>query len=156
MSSPTLASFQATDGTGLWELTSAGVRVNGELWRFTDHSSIVCVTNPGHVMHGSRVVEEEDDGFGDIAALAVLQSGGGLRNAALARWALGGPSVSVESTTVERPGTVQLSINGLARPRDRNCSLRYREDGRYVQADEVRRFADATRAAISEYRRKWA
>ena len=26
MTSPTLASFTATDGTGLWEVTSAGIR----------------------------------------------------------------------------------------------------------------------------------
>lgn len=46
MTSPTLASFTATDGTGLWEVTSAGIRVNGKLYRFTDRSFVVCAVTP--------------------------------------------------------------------------------------------------------------
>lgn len=155
MGSPVLASFTATDGTGLWEVTAAGIRVNGELWRFTDRSSVICVTTPGRTLRGTRVVKEKDDGFGDIAALAVLQQTGSLGNAALAKWALGGSSTHVETVCDDQPGTVQLSINGLNRPRARGVSLRYREDGPHVQATEVRHFADTTREAIRTYRARW-
>lgn len=156
MASPTLASFTATDGSGLWEVTAAGIRVNGELWRFTDHSSVICAVTPGHIERGTRVVEEEDDGFGDLAALAVLQETGSVGDAALARWALGGPSTRVESSTQEVPGTAQLVINGLERPRDRDCSLRYREDGRMIQASEIEAFGAAAHAAVGAFRERWS
>ena len=127
MTSPTLASFTATDGTGLWEVTSAGIRVNGELYRFTDRSFVV----------------------------AVLQETGSLTDATLARWALGGSSVRIETDKREICGNAQLTIGGLQRPRKRDCSLRYREDGRWIQADEIRAFGDAAHKAINAYRERW-
>ena len=108
MTSPTLASFTATDGTGLWEVTSAGIRVNGKLYRFTDRSFVVCAVTPGRTERSTNLIEEEDDGFG-----------------------------------------------GLQRPRKRDCSLRYREDGRWIQADEIRAFGDAAHKAINAYRERW-
>lgn len=154
MTSLALASFTATDGTGLWEVTSAGIRVNGELYRFTDRSFVVCAVTPGHTERSSRLVEE-DDGFGDLAALAVLQETGSLGDAALARWALGGSSVRVETDKREIAGTAQLTIGSLQRPRKRDCSLRYREDGRWIQADEIRAFGDAAHKAVNAYRERW-
>lgn len=103
MTSPTLASFTATDGTGLWEVTSAGIRVDGELYRFTGRSFVVCAVTPGRTERSTNLIEEEDDGFGDLAALAVLQETGSLTDAALARWALGGSSVRVETDKREVP-----------------------------------------------------
>lgn len=155
MTSPTLASFTATDGTGLWEVTSAGIRVNGELYRFTDHSFVVCAVTPGRTEHSTNIVEEEDDGFGDLAALAVLQETGSLTDAALARWALGGPRMSVETDKREISGTAQLSIGGLQHPRKRDCSLRYREDGRWIQAREIQAFGAAAHKAVNAYREIW-
>ena len=155
MTSPTLASFTATDGTGLWEVTSAGIRVNGELYRFTDRSSVICAVTPGHTERSTNIIEEEDDGFGDLAALAVLQETGSLTDAALAHWALGGSSVRVETNKREIAGTAQLTIGGLQRPRKRDCSLRYREDGRWIQADEIRTFGDAAHKAVKAYSERW-
>lgn len=155
MTSPTIASFTAIDGTGLWEVTSAGIRVNGELYRFTDRSFVVCAVTPGHTERSTNIIEEEDDGFGDLAALAVLQETGSLTDAALAHWALGGPSVRVETGRREIAGTAQLTIGGLQRPRKRDCSLRYREDGRWIQADEIRAFGDAAHKAVKAYREMW-
>ena len=60
-----------------------------------------------------------------------------------------------QTYTQEFAGTIRLSINGLSRPRDRNCSLRYREDGLQVQADAVQAFADAVLAAINDFRSRW-
>lgn len=154
MTSPTLASFTATDGTGLWEVTSAGIRVDGELYRFTDRSFVVCAVTPGRTERSTNLIEE-DDGFGDLAALAVLQETGSLADAALAHWALGGPRVSVETNKREISGTAQLTIGGLQRPRKRDCSLRYREDGRRIQADEIRVFDDAAHKAVNAYREIW-
>lgn len=155
MAATVYAQFTARDGSGLWEVTSAGVRVNGELWRWTDHSSVVCAITPGHTERSSRLVEEPDDGFGALAALAVYQETGSLSDAGLAAWALGGSTVRTEVSARECPGTIQLSINGLRRPRDLDCSLRYREDGRWVQAEAVQAFADAVRAAIRAHRARW-
>lgn len=155
MTSPTLASFTATDGTGLWEVTSAGIRVNGELYRFTDRSFVVCAVTPGRTERSTNLIEEEDDGFGDLAALAVFQETGSLTDAALARWALGGSSVRVETDKREVPGTAQFTIGGLQRPRKRDCSLRYREDGRWIQAREIQAFGDAAHKAVNAYRERW-
>lgn len=109
MTSPTLASFTATDGTGLWEVTSAGIRVNGELYRFTDRSFVVCAVTPGRTERSTNLIEEEDDGLGDLAALDVLQETGSLTDAALARWALGGSSVRVETDQAGRFAEVPSS-----------------------------------------------
>ena len=46
-----------------------------------------------------------------------------------------------------------LSIGHLRRGRDANLSLRYREDGRWVQVGAIQHFADITLAAINAYRR---
>ena len=83
------------------------------------------------------------------------RSPGSLTDAALARWALGGSSVRVETDKREVPGTAQLTIGGLQRPRKRDCSLRYREDGRWIQADEIRVFGDAAHKAVNAYREIW-
>lgn len=155
MTSSTLASFTATDGTGLWEVTSAGICVNGELYRFTEHSFVVCAVTPGHTEHSANLVEEKDDGFGDLAALAVLQETGSLTDAALAHWALDGSSVRIETKTWKISGTAQLTIGGLQRPRDLDCTLRYREDGRWIQADEIRAFGNAAHKAIKAFRESW-
>lgn len=45
-----------------------------------------------------------------------------------------------------------LSIGHLRRGRDANLSLRYREDGRWVQVGAIQHFADITLAAINAYR----
>lgn len=95
---------------------------------------------------------EEDDGFGLWAALAVYQETGSLADAGLAAWALGGPSIETHIDTREIPGNVTLSIGHLRRGRDANLSLRYREDGRWVQVGAIQHFADITLAAINAYR----
>lgn len=154
MAAEVLARFTARDGSGVWEVTSAGIRVNGELWRFTNRSSVVCAITPGRSETRTRQVEE-DDGFGALAAAAVYQETGSLSDAGLAAWALGGTTVRTEVERREVAGTIRLAINGLSRPRERNCSLRYREDARWVQADAVQSFADAALAAISAYRARW-
>lgn len=154
MAAEVLARFTARDGSGVWEVTSAGIRVNGELWRFTNRSSVVCAITPGRSETRTRQVEE-DDGFGALAAAAVYQETGSLSDAGLAAWALGGTTVRTEVERREVAGAIRLAINGLSRPRERNCSLRYREDARWVQADAVQSFADAALAAISAYRARW-
>lgn len=45
-----------------------------------------------------------------------------------------------------------LSIGHLRIGRDKDLSLRYREDGRWVQVDAIQHFADVTLAAINAYR----
>ena len=117
MTDHALASFEAKDGTGRWEVFT---------W--------------------------EDDGFGLWAALAVYQETGSLADAGLAAWALGGPSIETHIDTREIPGNVTLSIGHLRRGRDANLSLRYREDGRWVQVGAIQHFADITLAAITAYR----
>lgn len=156
MTSPTLASFTATDGTGLWEVTSAGIRVDGELYRFTGRSFVVCAVTPGRTERSTNLIEEEDDGFGDLAALAVLQETGSLTDAALARWALGGSSVRVETDKPGGSGNRSAYHRWLAASAQaRLGSLRYREDGRWIQADEIRVFGDAAHKAINAYRERW-
>lgn len=155
MAAKVLARFTARDGSGDWEVTTAGIRVNGELWRFTNRSSIVCTITPGRSETVTRQVEEQDD-FGLLAGLAVYQETGSLSDAGLAAWALGGTTVRTQVERREIAGTIQLSINGLNRSRERNCSLRYREDRRWVQADAVQAFANAARAAIHAHRARWA
>ena len=91
-------------------------------------------------------------GFGLWAALAVYQETGSLTDAGLAAWALGGPSIETHIDTREIPGNVTLSIGHLRRGRDANLSLRYREDGRWVQVGAIQHFADITLAAINAYR----
>ena len=91
-------------------------------------------------------------GFGLWAALAVYQETGSLADAGLAAWALGGPSIETHIDTREIPGNVTLSVGHLRRGRDANLSLRYREDGRWVQVGAIQHFADITLAAINAYR----
>lgn len=147
-----LASFRATDGSGVWELYSWGISVGGQKYYFTGQSHIVSTGVPGRTERHTQLVEGEDDGFGLWAALAVYQETGSLRDAGLAAWALGGPDVRVQAENRQIPGNVQLSIGGLRLGRQRDVSLRYREDGRWVQVDAIQRFADATLAAIKAYR----
>ncbi len=151
MTAQVYARFMARDGSGLWEVTSAGIQVQGELWRFTPTLSVICAITPGHTETHTKVTEE-NDGFGAWAALAVYQETQSLKDAGLAAWALGGKQTYVDVEHREISGTIQLSINGLDRPREFNCSLRYREEGRWVQADAVQAFANATKKAIGEYR----
>lgn len=153
MAATVYAQFMARDGSGLWEVTSAGIIVNGELWRFSDSSSVICAITPGHTETHTSVTEE-DDGFGAWAALAVYQETGSVKDAGLAAWALGGKQTYTNVEHREISGTIQLSINGLDRPRESNCSLRYREEGRWIQADAVQAFANATKRAIGEYRER--
>ena len=144
-----LARFQAKDGTGTWEVFTWGIAVNGERYHFTRQSHIVCAGLPGRTERR----EEKDDGFGAMAALAVYQETGSLSDAGLAAWALGGSSISTHVETREIPGNVTLSIGHLRIGRDRNLSLRYREDGRWVQVGAIQHFADVTLAAINAYRK---
>ena len=152
MTSEVLASFTARDGSGLWELTGAGVRVDGRLYRFTDTSFVICAITPGRTEQSTRVIEE-DDGFGTLAGLAVLQETGSLRDAALAAWALGGPTTSVKAERREVAGTAQLTIGNLRDLRSTR-DLRYREDGRHVQEAALRRFATAAKRAINDHRER--
>ena len=78
MAGSALASFTARDGSGLWEVTGAGIRVDGRLWRFTDTSFAICAVTPGRSQRQTRVVEERD-GFGAWAGLAVLRQPQGRR-----------------------------------------------------------------------------
>ena len=129
MTDHALASFEAKDGTGRWEVFTWGIIANGQRYHFTKQSHIVCAGLPGRTeKHVYQT--EEDDGFGLWAALAVYQETGSLADAGLAAWALGGPSIG----------------------RDANLSLRYREDGRWVQVGAIQHFADITLAAITAYR----
>ena len=75
-----------------------------------------------------------------------------ISDAGLAAWALGGSSIRTHIDTREIPGNVTLSIGHLRIGRDRNRSLRYREDGRWVQVGAIQHFADVTLAAINAYR----
>ena len=128
MTDHALASFEAKDGTGRWEVFTWGIIANGQRYHFTKQSHIVCAGLPGRTeKHVYQT--EEDDGFGLWAALAVYQETGSLADAGLAAWALGGPSIETHIDTREIPGNVTLSIGHLRRGRDANLSLRYREDG---------------------------
>lgn len=147
-----LARFQAKDGTGTWEVFAWGIAVNGERYHFTRQSHIVCAGLPGRTERRVYQTEEKDDGFGAMAALAVYQETGSLSDAGLAAWALGGSSIRTHIDTREIPGNVTLSIGHLRIGRSRGHSLRYREDGRWVQVDAIQHFADATLAAIRAYR----
>ena len=148
-----LARFQAKDGTGTWEVFAWGIAVNGERYYFTRQSHIVCAGLPGRTERHVYQTEEKDDGFGAMAALAVYQETGSLSDAGLAAWALGGSSISTHVETREIPGNVTLSIGHLRVGRNRNLSLRYREDGRWVQVGAIQHFADVTLAAINAYRK---
>ena len=149
-----LATFTAKDGTGLWEVFPWGLRVGGTCYHFTKRSHIVCAGTGGRTEWQSRLVEDEDDGFGTLAALAVYQETGSLTDAGLAAWALGGSSVRTEVTTKEVPGNVTLSIGHLRIGRSDELALRYREDGRWVQVDAIQHFATITKAAITAYRER--
>ena len=151
MTDHALASFEAKDGTGRWEVFTWGIIANGQRYHFTKQSHIVCAGLPGRTeKHVYQT--EEDDGFGLWAALAVYQETGSLADAGLAAWALGGPSIETNIDKREIPGNVTLSIGHLRRGRDANLSLRYREDGRWVQVGAIQHFADITLAAITAYR----
>lgn len=76
MAAEVLGHLMARDGSGLWEVTHAGIHVNGKLWRFTERSSVVCAITPGHTETHTELVENPDDGFGALAALAVYQETG--------------------------------------------------------------------------------
>ena len=149
----TLASFVANDGSGLWEVLPTGVRVGGRFYHFTDTAHIVSCGLPGrterHVHH-----VEEDSGPALWEALAVYWETGSLSDAGLTAWALGGTSVCTEIEERVVPGSVQLSIGGLAQGRRRDLSLRYREDGRWVQVDAIQHFATVTLYAIRAYRNR--
>lgn len=147
-----LASFEAKDGTGRWEVFTWGIIANGQRYYFTKRSHIVCAGLPGRTERHVYQTEEDDD-FGLWAALAVYQETGSLTDAGLAAWALGGTSIETHIDTREIPGNVTLSIGHLRRGRDANLSLRYREDGRWVQVGAIQHFADTTLAAINAYRR---
>ena len=89
MTDHALASFEAKDGTGRWEVFTWGIIANGQRYHFTKQSHIVCAGLPGRTeKHVYQT--EEDDGFGLWAALAVYQETGSLADAGLAAWALGG------------------------------------------------------------------
>lgn len=152
MAGPVLASFTANDGSGLWEVTPEGVRVGGTFYRFTDTAHIVQCGTQGRTERHTREVEDDDD-LALWQALAVYWETGSLRDAGLAAWALG--IVGTTTTEVEHrliPGTVQLSIGGLALGAESDVSLRYREDGLHVQVDAIQHFADVALAAIKAYR----
>ena len=72
MTDHALASFEAKDGTGRWEVFTWGIIANGQRYHFTKQSHIVCAGLPGRTeKHVYQT--EEDDGFGLWAALAVYQ-----------------------------------------------------------------------------------
>lgn len=152
MTDQALASFEAKDGTGTWEVFTWGLIVGGERYHFTKQSHIVCAGLPGRTEKRVYQTEEEDDGFGAIAALAVYQETGSLTDAGLAAWALGGSRVRTNIDIREIPGNVTLSIGHLRIGRHKDLSLRYREDGRWVQVGIIQHFADAALAAIRVYR----
>ena len=103
MTDHALASFEAKDGTGRWEVFTWGIIANGQRYHFTKQSHIVCAGLPGRTeKHVYQT--EEDDGFGLWAALAVYQETGSLADAGLAAWALGGPSIETHIDTREIPG----------------------------------------------------
>ena len=120
MTDHALASFEAKDGTGRWEVFTWGIIANGQRYHFTKQSHIVCAGLPGRTeKHVYQT--EEDDGFGLWAALAVYQETGSLADAGLAAWALGSlPSIETHIDTREIPGNVTLSIGHLRRGRDAN------------------------------------
>lgn len=71
MTDHALASFEAKDGTGRWEVFTWGIIANGQRYHFTKQSHIVCAGLPGRTeKHVYQT--EEDDGFGLWAALARL------------------------------------------------------------------------------------
>ena len=75
MTDHALASFEAKDGTGRWEVFTWGIIANGQRYHFTKQSHIVCAGLPGRTeKHVYQT--EEDDGFGLWAALAVYQETG--------------------------------------------------------------------------------
>ena len=83
MTDHALASFEAKDGTGRWEVFTWGIIANGQRYHFTKQSHIVCAGLPGRTeKHVYQT--EEDDGFGLWAALAVYQETGSLADAGLA------------------------------------------------------------------------
>lgn len=148
---PCLARFEATNGSGLWEVYPWGLKVGGASYEFTCTSHIVHSGTQGRSFRSTRLVEEQDD-FGLWAALAVYQETGSWEDAGLAAWALGDTTVTPVVETHKIPGNVTLSIGGLRRGDNLNISLRYREDGQWVQADALQQFADVCLAAIRAYR----
>ena len=125
MTDHALASFEAKDGTGRWEVFTWGIIANGQRYHFTKQSHIVCAGLPGRTeKHVYQT--EEDDGFGLWAALAVYQETGSLTDAGLAAWALGGSSIETHIDTREIPGNVTLYRALAPRPRCQP-SLRYRD-----------------------------
>lgn len=117
MTDHALASFEAKDGTGRWEVFTWGIIANGQRYHFTKQSHIVCAGLPGRTeKHVYQT--EEDDGFGLWAALAVYQETGQPYRRGARCLALGGPSIETHIDTREIPGNVTLSIGHLRRGRD--------------------------------------
>lgn len=146
-----LARFKATNGSGFWEVYPWGLKVGGASYEFTPTSHIVHSGTQGRSYRSTRLVEEQDD-FGLWAALAVYQETGSWEDAGLAAWALGDTTVTPVVETHKIPGNVTLSIGGLRQGDNPDASLRYREDGQWVQADAIQQFADVCLAAIKAYR----
>lgn len=131
MAAKVLARFTARDGSGEWVVTTAGIRVGGALWRFTDHSSVVCAIIPGHDETHAWQYEEDDD-LGLWVALAVYQETGSLTDAGLTAWVLDGKRVRTEVEHREIAGSIRLTINGVSASRQRNRSVCYVEEGRQL------------------------
>ncbi len=149
-----LARFKANNGTGVWGVFPSGVRVGGEFYRFTDTSHITCCGTQGRTERRVSQVQGEGDCTNLFQALAVYWETGDWVAAGLTAWVFDDdePETRVEDRVI--PGNVQLSIGGLSCSTNRDASLRYREDGRWVQVDAIQRFADATLAAIRAYRNR--
>ncbi len=147
-----LATFQANNGTGLWEVFTWGLRVGGSIYHFTKDSFVVsCGTQERTETHIEWV--EEDDDFAFWAALVTYQETGSWRDAGLAGWSLGGSSLNEQITHKLVSGNVQLSIGNLSDGRQHDLNLRYREDGAQVQVDAIGHFATVTLHVIDHYRK---
>lgn len=71
MTDHALASFEAKDGTGRWEVFTWGIIANGQRYHFTKQSHIVCAGLPGRTeKHVYQT--EEDDGFGAVGGACRL------------------------------------------------------------------------------------
>ena len=115
MTDHALASFEAKDGTGRWEVFTWGIIANGQRYHFTKQSHIVCAGLPGRTeKHVYQT--EEDDGFGLWAALAVYQETGSLADAGLAAWLA---PYRIRSYSASEP----LPCHGAQRPCERNPPL---------------------------------
>ena len=64
-----LASFEAKDGTGRWEVFTWGIIANGQRYYFTKRSHIVCAGLPGRTEKHVYQTEEDDDFVGGARRL---------------------------------------------------------------------------------------